>query len=67
MILIMKTNQDFHLVDKTISQMIMAEQETWTEECQTCKGTGQMPSLPKNEIIIQCVNCLGEGEVEYER
>jgi DnaJ-class molecular chaperone len=63
----MKKNQDFHSVDKAISQQIMAEQtEPWKEQCQICKGTGQMPNLPKNEIL-QCINCLGEGEIEYER
>ena len=63
----MKTNQDFHSVDKAISKQIMAKQtDTWTEQCQTCKGTGQMPNLPENEIL-QCTNCLGDGEIEYER
>ena len=63
----MKTNQDFHSIDRAMSEQIMPQQaEPWTEECQTCKGTGQMPRLPKNEIL-QCVNCLGEGEIEYER
>lgn len=63
----MKTNEDFQSVDKFISAEIMSDQnENWTEQCQSCKGTGRILNLPENEIL-QCTNCFGEGEIEYER
>ena len=63
----MKTNEDFHSVDKEMSDEITVEQKqywieqkqplveqkrTWTEECQACNGTGQTPRRFEGEIVI---------------
>ncbi len=60
----MKTNKDFHLIDKAISDQIKKE-NTWFEICHVCNGSGTMPSSSITNIL-QCTNCLGEGEIEYE-
>ena len=55
-----------YVANKEKKQIMSEQTDPWTEQCQTCKGTGQIPNLPENEIL-QCVNCFGEGEIQYER
>ena len=63
----MKTNTDFKDVDKRMSDVILSEQEEWTEECQTCKGTGRQPHNTRTFLTSPCRECEGVGFIRYEK
>ena len=64
----MKKNDDFKEVDKMMSETIMKNQtEEWTEQCQSCKGTGRQPHNTRTFLTSPCRECEGEGFIIYEK